>query len=313
MSHSEIFERDGYVVIPEILSSAHCAELLREILEATRVQPPTVIKEPKFRSHIPLPMTAVVSDAVALCVEHAHSILSPFLKNEQELVELSSITVYPNAEEQQLHRDEANDGHYLASVFINLAETEAIAGALLVVPGSHHLEEGGSGETIAIEVPQGSAVVMNSKLLHAGGGNRTLDRMRSVFYFTMGERGLYGPPYSILNEVSAQRMSLDELQPRLGLRRTGLSAEARPQLMPCSELLLPLSSDSEELILIRNASITRRRRLAESEEYLLDVMQRIECHPRELTVRDLAHLSECAEASLLTVLEELARDGWICW
>jgi len=307
------FETDGYVILSEVLGPAHCADLLREIIECFHSSEPTVIKNPNFRRHVPLPMSLAVSDALSLCVEHGHGVLSAFLKNEQELVELSSITVFPNAEEQPLHRDEANEGHYLASVFVNLADTHDETGALQLVPGSHHLDEGGTGSPIVIEVPQGSAVIMNSKLLHGGGANRSTDRIRSVFYFTMGERDLYGPPYSIASDVKAQRISLDELLPRTGQRRTGLEQESRPQLTSDCRLFLPLSGDSEELALARNGSISRLRDLEDTEEYLLEVMQRIECHPQELTVGDLANLCSTDEEILTRALSDLGRDGWICW
>tara|TARA_R110002096_G_scaffold361075_2_gene554095 strand:- start:9941 stop:10882 length:942 start_codon:yes stop_codon:yes gene_type:complete len=313
MSYFTDFERDGYVVIPEVLSSAHCADLLRETIACFHSSTPTVIKEPSFRRHTPLPLSQAVSDALTLSIEHAHPVLSPFLKKTQELVELSSITVFPNAAEQPLHRDEANEGHYLASVFLNLAKTSEEVGALHLVPGSHDLHEGGSGAPIAIEVPQGSAVIMNSKLLHYGGANQSADRIRSVVYFSVGEPNLYGPPYSILEEVRAQHIQLDELLPRFGQTRTMITPESRPQLTRDCELFLPLSGDTEELVLARNGVVVRRRIVQEEEEFLLDAMQRIDCHPQELTVSDLASLCEVDIAVLQPVLAELARDGWICW
>jgi hypothetical protein len=313
MSYANDFQRDGYVVIPEVLSAAHCADLLRETITCFHTSTPTVIKQPNFRRHVPLPLSQAVSDALTLSIEHAHEVLSPFLKNAQELVELSSITVFPNAAEQPLHRDEANDGHYLASVFLNLAETSEGVGALRLVPGSHNLSEGGVGAPVALEVPQGSAVIINSKLLHGGGANSSADRLRSVFYFTVGELNLYGPPYSILEDVRAQHIQLDELLPRLGQTRTCISSQSRPQLTPDCELLLPLSSDTEELVLSRAGSVVRRRTVQAEEEFIIDAMQRIECHPQELTVSDLASLCDVNEALLLPVLAEFARDGWVCW
>jgi hypothetical protein len=51
--------------------------------------------------------------------------------------------------------------------------------------------------------------------------------------------------------------------------------------------------------------------LAAGEEYLLDVLQSIECHPRELEVGDLASQHSVATDVLVTRLRELARDGWL--
>jgi len=307
------FAEDGYFVVPEALGREACADLLREIIEAFHSSKPTVIKEPAYRRHAPLALTDCVGDALTTTLEHGHELLSGFLENQQELVELSSITVFPNAAEQPLHRDEANAGHFLVSVFINLAETREDAGALQVMPGSHDLTAGGGGAPIALELPPGSAVFMNSKLLHGGGANSTADRMRSVFYFTMGETGLYGPPYSILPEVAAQHLRLDELRPGDGQRRLGWDLESRPQLSPDCQILLPLSSEEsgEELLLCQRGTVRRRMVLSPEEEYLLDVLQSIECHPRELELRDLASRHEVHPDTLVSRCAVLARDGWI--
>jgi ectoine hydroxylase-related dioxygenase (phytanoyl-CoA dioxygenase family) len=151
-SHLSRFEKDGYCVIPQALGPEACADLLHEIIEAFHTSAPTVIKEPAYRRHAPLALSDAVSDALTTIVEHGHSLLSNFLQNEQELVELSSITVFPNAAEQPLHRDEANEGHFLVSVFINLVESCEQSGALQVIPGSHRLEEGGCGAPMALEL-----------------------------------------------------------------------------------------------------------------------------------------------------------------
>lgn len=307
------FAEEGYLVVPQAVGAEACADLLREIIEAFHNEVPTVIKEPAYRRHAPLPLTDAVSDTLMAVIEHGHELLSSFLEREQELVELSSITVFPNAAEQALHRDEANEGHFLASIFINLADTSAQVGALQVIPGSHKLGEGGQGAPIALELAQGSAVFMNSKLLHCGGANTSADRVRSVFYFTMGEPNLYGPPYSMRPELAAQRTTLDELQPRLGQRRLAWTNSSRPQLSADCRILLPLSSDEpgEELLLCKGRTLYRRLALSPEDEWLVEILQTIECHPQELELRDLASKHDIPTAQLLDRCATLARDGWI--
>ena len=129
MGYREEFEEQGYFVVPGVVGPEQRADLLREIIEAYGTSRPTVIKNPKFRRHTPLPLSDSVSDAVTAVLEHGYEVLESFLKNDKDLVELSSISVFPNAEAQPLHRDEANPGHYLASVFVNLMATRAEAGA----------------------------------------------------------------------------------------------------------------------------------------------------------------------------------------
>ncbi|MBL4634063.1 MAG: phytanoyl-CoA dioxygenase family protein [Kofleriaceae bacterium] len=314
-SITEQFVQDGYFVVPELLGPEHCAELLADIVESFHSSPPTPIKEPTFRRHSPLALSESVNEAISMALEYGYTPLANFLKTQQELVELSSITVFPNAAAQALHRDEANEGHYLVSVFINLAETRADTGALTLIPASHHLDIGGRGEPIAIEVPAGSAVFMNSKLLHNGAANTSSDRIRSVLYFTMGETGLYGPPYSILDEVAQQALTLEQLQPRLGQSRIAANADSRPQLLPDCSILLPLSSEDSrtKLLLCQNNKIRRTLVLDKHQDTWIDLLQEIECHPRELSIADLAQRHKLALPATIESIATLARDGWLCW
>ncbi len=314
-NYVKLFEEQGFFVIPALVGVESCRELQREIIAAFDSSPQTVIKEPAFRRHTPLPLTEGVLDTLDLVLQHGHSVLSNFLKNQQELVELSSISVFPHAKAQALHRDEANTGHYLASVFINLADTSADGGALQLIPGSHRMEEGGVGEAIAMELPRGSALFMNSKLLHGGGANTTSDRIRSVFYFTVGEANLYGPPYSILASVAKQGLTLDQLKPREGQGRVACDKDSRPQLRSDCRILMPLSEEDgrTELYLCVNSRVWRRLLLGDDDEKTVDLLQCIECHPRELTIADLAERFALPRAELLKRVSTLAADGWLCW
>ncbi len=307
------FERDGYVVIPEAICKQDCQRALKEVIESWSTSPPTRIKDPNFRRHSPMPLSAVVGDILTVTMEHIHPTLSEFLQEQQELVELSSITVFPGAACQPLHRDEANEGHFLASVFINLADTHAHSGALQLIPGSHRMTEGGAGEAIAIEVAQGSALVMNAKLLHGGGANQSSDQVRSVLYYTVGETGLYGPPYSILEEVANKRMNIDEFLPRPGLCRLGWNEHSRPQLSPDCRILLPLSAegDQEELLLCRLDTIVYKMHLSGDDDAFLELLQCIECHPRELPLCDLAQRYDMDLQTLIQRCSHLAKEGWL--
>ena len=313
MTQLEEFEKNGYFIVQEALSESDCDSLLAEVIESFHSSTPSAIKEPRYRRHSPMPLSAQVSEAITTTVEHGHDPLSSFLRNDQLLVELSSITVFPNAKAQPLHRDEANRGHYLVSVFINLAATSKGVGALQVMPGSHDMEQGGAGEAISLELPKGSAVFMNSKLLHAGGANTSNDQIRSVFYFSMGELDLYGSTYSIRDEVAQARMSLDEFRPRPGCRRLGFTESSRPLLSPGCRVLLPLCGDEEQLLLCQGTQLRKEMTLAEDQQYIADLLQLIEAHPQELEIRDLAAQCSIETATALTAITRLGREGWLRW
>lgn len=200
------FERDGFVIVEGLLDAAECAELMEQILADTRAGHSSSIRQRECRLHTPLTLKNHVRAGLTSIVDAAEGVLAGYLKRQQYLCELSSITIFPYAQPQGLHVDEPNRERYLVSCFVNLGATSADGGALRVVPGSHllPLDQVDTAElerqAVAVELDAGGLVIMSSKLWHAGGGNSSTDRVRPVFYASFGDADLQGPVYSIRSE-----------------------------------------------------------------------------------------------------------------
>lgn len=199
----ERFARDGFVVLESVLSSADCALILSEVLESFHSTARSYIHEPRFRIHSPIPLSLAVFRTVREVVRRSGALLSTFLTGGQQLAELSSITVFPGARPQTIHRDERDPTKRIVSVFVNLLETTRDTGALEVFPGTHVSSDADIARSASktIEVPAGSAVFMNGKLLHRGTGNTSVNGVRPVFYFSFGDTDFAGPTFSIHPDV----------------------------------------------------------------------------------------------------------------
>lgn len=199
------FEEDGYAIVKEALPESLCAELLSFIIASFATTRQDFVLEPEFRVHCPLAWEDIVETCLSTILAPIQGLLSRFLGDSDELVELSSITVFPGAKAQVLHPDEGNPDKRIVSVFINLTAVDASSGAFRIVPGSHRdpalrPEE---QDASSLQLAAGTAVVMNSKTWHGGGANFSQNKFRPVFYFSFGEPNLKGPTYSIRPEVKA--------------------------------------------------------------------------------------------------------------
>lgn len=213
MTPRERFARDGYFVVRELLSPAECQALLSRTVASFGESASSYVHASSLRRHQPLALTPEVRRAVCRLAEGADGLLHQALETSRSLAELSSITVFPGAAAQKLHRDESTEDRPLISVFVNLAPTTAEAGALVVRPGSHRVPFTPGDAPLALELPQGSAVYMSSKLLHAGGANVTTQQVRPVFYASFGALDITGPVYSIRDDLRG-RYTLEHFLPR---------------------------------------------------------------------------------------------------
>lgn len=197
------FERDGYIVVNDVLDAETRHELLDQILGDTRAGSKSYVHQGECRLHTPLRLTNLVRGAVSAIVNSGYEVLDNFLPTERHLAELSSLTSFPGAQGQAIHPDEINEGRTLVTCFANLFDTSEEAGALRIIPGSHKEPTRPHPETEAIPMiaPAGSVVLMNSKTHHAGGANTSHDRIRPVFYASFGDINLHGPTYSIVPEL----------------------------------------------------------------------------------------------------------------
>jgi hypothetical protein len=83
-----------------------------------------------------------------------------------------------------------------------------------VRPGSHRFPFTNGGSEVPLELPQGSAVYMSSKLLHLGGANVTTNVVRPVFYASFGDIDIDGPVYSLRKELHG-KYTLEQFLPRV--------------------------------------------------------------------------------------------------
>jgi len=105
-----------------------------------------------------------------------------------------AIEIHPGEKAQFLHRDMDNYPVFrrygpeaapelTVNFLVALVDSTAVSGATRVIPGSNHwpFEERGTPEqTIAGELPAGSALLMSGKTIHGGGANMTQDYKRRV-------------------------------------------------------------------------------------------------------------------------------------
>lgn len=310
----ESFDRDGYAVVERAIPESMCADLLQLILSSCQRTESDFILQPNFRLHCPMPMNALTRRAITVALEPAYKAMDQFLAGPQDLVELSSITVFPHAAAQELHADEQNPGTALVSVFINLAPTREETGALRIVPGSHKdLDRRFTVEEAqVVELPQGSAVFMNSKTWHGGGPNTTWECIRPVFYFSLGQPNLDGPTYSISDDVAEEEFQLSDFQTPDDQRQTEWRLDSRPRLRDGVEILSPLSQ-ANRLLLSEDNQLAAAIHVPDEQPWIADMVRNIAEMPAGNSVLDFTHQFDVDESELLSLFNDLGRSGWCCW
>lgn len=193
-SHTSLPDH-GVELAPAVVSSPLCAELQAVVLDAFASGQRSTIREPWGRVHAPLPLVPAVSAALREALQAVGSSVCGAVGPDAQLVELSSITVFPGADHQPMHRDCAQPG--LVTLFVNLGPTAARAGALQVYPRSHHTPGFSSGDARVVEAPPGSVTVMDGRTFHGGRGNTSPDRVRMVVYATFGAPQVRDAGYSL--------------------------------------------------------------------------------------------------------------------
>ena len=206
---SNFFE-NGYAAHEALFSKVECEKIFDEIKSGWKISNSDYIHSPKHRQHVPLFMTPATVGVMKVVLAKYQDLFDQFLFNDEMkwLVEFSSITVFPGARGQIIHRDVPDSGKRLITVFVNLLDVSLDSGPLLIVSGSQSV----SGENYMnsskfltlqdlkpMTLCQGSCVLMDARVFHSGTAN-TSQSLRPVFYFTFGEKNLQGPTYSIRSE-----------------------------------------------------------------------------------------------------------------
>ena len=211
-SVSDSFNEHGFYRQDSFLTASMCSALLGEIIDSWAKGHLSHIKSPKFRLHSPL----LVADTSLLVLRKICStyrqLLADYLTDSMAnyLVDLSSITSFPGAVEQKLHRDNSHPEKKFITFFVNLFMAGSEDGSLKIAPGTHKSKSVSldNQNLFSLELTQGTLVAMNNSLMHAGGSNTSHSSMRPVWYCSFGHN-IEGLTYSIRDEYVEKYTYLD--------------------------------------------------------------------------------------------------------
>ena len=195
---------------------------------------------PPHRRDLKLPLDAPVRN----CLNPALVVLTPILGNDltpdAELCELSCLISDPGASKQRFHPDtpiaEQGFGKHCAliTVFVALQDVSNDMGPTEVLEGTHcsaahdalnasveddeekklhSLRSAGFPEHSKVTLHTGDALVMDSRLIHRGGGNVSSLR-RALLYtsFSVPNNKPCGSTYSLLEELVGRKIRLSKLE-----------------------------------------------------------------------------------------------------
>ncbi len=232
------------------------------------------------------------------------------LPDKRELVELSTLTVFPGARAQDWHPDVQGD---VVSIFIPMYPTSEGVGALEVIPGSHKRatpppEEMRERDGRAVQLDAGCAVAMQASLWHRGGANRSIDRVRPVFYASFGNPDLEGPTYSIL-EQERGRYDLEEFVRSEGGRRYNWSLDARPGIAP--GMTVTQSMNGETLYLVGPGGIVDGFACGPKAGWIRSFLRQCAHDGPVASISEIAAEAGKEPADVLRVVSSLAHDDWL--
>ena len=202
-----LWQTNGMVVFPELLSTRATDALLKHVREAQHGEHTrdftVVTRDHAHRTHKALR----VSDAQKALSEIA-SKLQPFLQEalgvaEPALLECGFMVTEPGATAQHFHRDVAPDvvslSSITASIQVSLVDTAPNQGALEVVPGSQEFDPSVSEKDrldslakVPVAVPRGTVTIYALHLMHRGSANTHTSDRPFMFFTLMGD-GLAPP------------------------------------------------------------------------------------------------------------------------
>ncbi|SDP98245.1 phytanoyl-CoA dioxygenase family protein [Lentzea jiangxiensis] len=174
--------RDGYVILPDLLTEAECEQIRTEI---TPLLGPA--GRNAFEGHRTQRIYSVLGKTrvVDRLVDHPRvlALLDALLQPNYLLSQLQIINIHPGEDAQLLHPD---DGMYpvprpraalSAATVWAIDEFTEENGATVVLPGSHRWPDGRfpaeDDHRVAAVMPAGSCVFFLGTLWHGGGANRS--------------------------------------------------------------------------------------------------------------------------------------------
>ncbi|CAE7191998.1 unnamed protein product [Symbiodinium microadriaticum] len=182
------------------------------------------VRDRQQRWDLKLPLNSIVEEALHQAVLALGSLLNGTVEAEGALVELSCLITDPGAPRQNVHVDTGGWKTACApllTVFIALQDISEEMGPTILFPGTHddpYLQQWLSvlpgadrspeqfGGGMPATCPVGSAVLMNSRLLHCGCANLEVPSggsRRRLFYMTWQKPGNtnHGSTYTIKDEL----------------------------------------------------------------------------------------------------------------
>ena len=194
------YEKNGYILLPNIMNEIDSENLMDEVIGSVENGREDTWEQ-KLRLQtlmIETPEATKALDNIKNCVNKI-GIFDNQTSNKKLLQEFASLTNYPGCKAQCWHRDSTKHDAVLMTAFMNVYETTLECGALQVVKGSHkkiswltYIDE---TQVQTITLPEKSLVLMDSRLIHRGGANKTKKEIRPVVYATFGQDDLEEPGY----------------------------------------------------------------------------------------------------------------------
>lgn len=201
---NSLYNENGFVVLSSAATEINVESLMEEILnshQSGRIE----TWSNKLRVQTKMLDVNIAKNLLLLMKRIISPILGDEYRAEQTkwIQEFASLTSYPGCESQGWHRDSSQSEAILVTCFFNLYPTSFSNGALQVIPKSHRkinwLERLNQESILTLEVPCKSLILMDSRLIHRGGANTSLNEIRPVVYSSWGHSHLSEPGY-ILDE-----------------------------------------------------------------------------------------------------------------
>jgi len=207
----ENFLKDGCLHTKKVFTDKECNNLLASMINDWLINEHTEVRSPRCRVHCPMTLNTFTTSMLRKMVSVYGDVLKEYLdKDNQWLVEFSSLCAFPGAESQKVHSDlivNSDSNHKIVTIFVNLFNVNKKDGPLEVFPGSHKVDdfvsdlcrkvENGEIPNRLMTGPAGSSVLVDGRIWHRGTGVSWDGNFRPVFYASFGTVDLLGPLYSI--------------------------------------------------------------------------------------------------------------------
>ena len=238
-------ERDGFARVDSVLAPETASELLTFVnaelekkaaeaasdddLSATSSFGDVLMRDNRY--DLLLDLDAPVRKALDEVLAPLRPVLEGSVGPEAELFELAALVSDPRAPRQPVHPDtpfrEADPGASIITAFVALQDVDESMGPTDIIPNTHTAEaharfnnnDDGGRERVALlrELPNhrgtlntGAANLIDSRLIHAGGGNDS-NKRRVLFYVSFRRKGKVTPSGSLLYKLRRAGCALDNV------------------------------------------------------------------------------------------------------